>query len=123
MKEVGAVQRYSKIHEAGDQVCPDYSGMPIDFKQCITAFYVLLSGAIGCTLWFLLEIILPRNWMMWITTISNRLFYQMVGTGTEKNKGNQQPSSHSTLRDKRWEHNEDILIKRIVEYQNGEEYL
>ena len=122
LKEVGAVQRYSKIHEAGDQVCPDYSGMPIDFKQCITAFYVLLSGAIGCTLWFLLEIVLPRNWMMWITTISNRLFYQMVGTRTEKNKGNQQPSSHSTLRDNRWEHNEDILIKRIVEYQNGEEY-
>ena len=101
LKEVGAVQRYSKIHESGDQVCPDYSGMPIDFKQCITAFYVLLSGAIGCTLWFLLEIVLPRHWMMWITTISNRLFYQMVGRSTEKNKGNQEPSSYTTLRDKR----------------------
>ena len=36
------VQRY----ETQNQICPDYSGEPIKFGQCFTAFLVLMGGLI-----------------------------------------------------------------------------
>ena len=44
MKERGTIGKILKKYEAEDQVCPDYSGKPLGFGQCFTAFIALLIG-------------------------------------------------------------------------------
>ena len=78
LKEIGAVQRYAKKYEGEDQVCPDYSGKPLTFKQCFTAFVILITGIIGCLIWLILEICSPREWMNWILTFGNKNFKKIL---------------------------------------------
>ncbi|XP_059081679.1 glutamate receptor ionotropic, kainate glr-3-like isoform X2 [Tigriopus californicus] len=44
MKERGATKQILEKYEAGKQVCPDYSGKPLGFGQCFTAFIALMGG-------------------------------------------------------------------------------
>ena len=46
MKERGTTKQILEKYAADKQVCPDYSGEPIGFGQCFTAFLLLIAGAI-----------------------------------------------------------------------------
>ena len=53
LKENGAFHIIQKRYKAPDQVCPDYSGAPINFGQCFTAFLLLIGGVGLATILFL----------------------------------------------------------------------
>ena len=44
MKERGTTKQILDKYEAEKQVCPDYSGKPLGFGQCFTAFIMLIGG-------------------------------------------------------------------------------
>ena len=74
LKEIGALQRYYKMHDTTKQVCPDYSGYPLSVKQCITAFKFMSAGLLFGLLWLLFEILAPRKWIKWFFLTRNRHF-------------------------------------------------
>ena len=74
LKEIGTVQRYDMKYKPREQVCPDYSGKPITIKQCITPFFILLSGFIASIIWFIIEISIPRTWMERLLGLGNNVF-------------------------------------------------
>ena len=52
LNENGAFEKLIEPYESEPQVCPDYSGQPINLGQCFTAFVLLLIGIlIGLLLW------------------------------------------------------------------------
>ncbi len=52
MREKGTLKQIQKKFESQPQVCPDYSGKPLGFDSCFTAFCVLLFGmAVGFLFW------------------------------------------------------------------------
>jgi hypothetical protein len=44
MKEKGPWSAIISKYEAATQICPDQSGMPIEFANCFTAFLCLIAG-------------------------------------------------------------------------------
>ena len=53
LKENGAFHITQNRYKAASQVCPDYSGAPINFGQCFTAFLLLIAGIIIAFCWFM----------------------------------------------------------------------
>jgi hypothetical protein len=51
MREKGILNQIFQKYESPQQICPNYSGKPIGFESCFTAFLVLLSG-LGLSLSF-----------------------------------------------------------------------
>jgi hypothetical protein len=78
LKEIGAIHRYYKTYEIERQVCPDYSGNPLSFKQCITAFTILVGGFCLCLIWLLLEILTPYKWMTWLLAMGHSSFKKAI---------------------------------------------
>ena len=44
MREKGALKKILNKYKSQPQVCPDYSGQPLGFDNCFTAFSVLFFG-------------------------------------------------------------------------------
>ena len=55
MFEKGQWNAIQNKYAAQEQVCPDMSGSPIEFPNCISAFIILISGAILALLLFGIE--------------------------------------------------------------------
>ena len=54
LREKGTARQILSKYESGDQICPNYSGLPIGFDSCFTAFLALISGsAVGLILFFI----------------------------------------------------------------------
>ncbi len=51
LKENGAFKQIRDSYETQPQVCPDYSGQPLAWSQCFTAFICLVMGAAFGLLW------------------------------------------------------------------------
>ena len=51
LKENGAFHITQQRYEAQPQVCPDYSGQPVNIGQCFTAFILLIAGIVFGLLW------------------------------------------------------------------------
>jgi hypothetical protein len=51
MRENGILQQILKQFATPRQICPDYSGKPLGFESCFTAFLVFLTG-LGLSLCF-----------------------------------------------------------------------
>lgn len=50
IKETGTRQRYLEYYKAKDQMCADYSGVPISRGQCFSVFIVLIVAVCGSIL-------------------------------------------------------------------------
>ena len=57
MKEKGSLNQIFQKYESQPQVCPDFSGKPLGFGSCFTAFGFLIIGAFLSCLLFALELI------------------------------------------------------------------
>ena len=52
MQEKGALKQIKEKYGSRSQVCPDYSGKPLGFDSCFTAFCALMTGmVIGFATW------------------------------------------------------------------------
>jgi hypothetical protein len=51
LKENGAFKQIMDSYETQPQVCPDYSGQPLAFGQCFTAFIFLICGIVLGLFW------------------------------------------------------------------------
>lgn len=58
MQEKGSLKQILEKYEPQPQVCPDYSGKPLNFGAVFTAFGLLCLGAILAILLFCLEVTL-----------------------------------------------------------------
>ncbi len=70
MREKGTLKQILTKYESPPQVCPDYSGQPLGFDSCFTAFGILLLGAgFGLILYFVewtsLQMGVKLHWMDW----------------------------------------------------------
>jgi hypothetical protein len=54
-KEKGIFDALSNRHQSSSPVCPDPSGMPIEFQNCFTAFLALMAGMAVSFLIMILE--------------------------------------------------------------------
>ena len=64
LKEVGIVKKFAETYDVdGGQMCPDYSGTPLNITQCITAFAILIVGICLCMASLVLEMCTPRRWL------------------------------------------------------------
>ena len=63
LKEIGAIQKYTLHHGKSRQPCKAHGGEPITIKQCISAFFLLISGVCGGLFWFILELCIPYSWI------------------------------------------------------------
>ena len=60
MREKGTLKQILNQFESRPQVCPDYSGKPLGFDSCFTAFLALMTGmGLGLLLWILEWILDP----------------------------------------------------------------
>ena len=55
MREKGSMKQILDKYEPQPQVCPDYSGQPLGFGACFTAFLVLVFGAGLALILFVVE--------------------------------------------------------------------
>ena len=55
LREKGTARQILSKYDPGDQICPDYSGLPIGFDSCFTAFLALISGSAAGLILFFIE--------------------------------------------------------------------
>ena len=53
LRESGALEKIHKTYQPAPQVCPDLTGKALGFKNCISAFLVILVG-FGFAVFFLI---------------------------------------------------------------------
>jgi len=57
MRERGALNQIIKKYKAQPQACPDFSGKPLGFENCFTAFAIVLGGFSFALLLYLMEML------------------------------------------------------------------
>jgi len=62
MKERGTTDKIAKNFEPEPQNCPDYSGKPLGFSNCFTAFGIFLAGfAFSLSFLFFEKVLMVKN--------------------------------------------------------------
>ena len=73
LREKGTARQILSTYESRDQICPNYSGLPLGFDSCLTAFLALIGGLVVGLILFFIEYLCRKifGWKISILDLYN----------------------------------------------------
>ena len=86
LKEIGVIQKYFRTHSKIKQRCDLHGGGPIEMKQCVSAFFLLIGGVCTCLLLFVIELCMPYKFVNWIYDVTSKSYKSPIARKSEAQK-------------------------------------
>ena len=100
LKEIGVIKKYFRTHSQIKQRCDLHGGGPIEMKQCVSAFFLLIGGVCTGLVLFGIELCIPYKFVNWIYDVKSTSYKIPIA---RKSKAQKRPTKMSlfSLKDRK----------------------